>query len=134
MDDEIEKIAVNTVTQALQAEGWSVQSVESENRGFDLIARWDMPRELEGAEAYPPAAIRFIEVKGRSQVGTVGLTRNEYQTAQRLKGDYWLYVVYNCATQPEVHAIQDPAKLDWEPVRIIEHYQIGSKDVVGAEI
>src|SRR5207237_1317718 len=37
-DDEIERIAVRFVTGILEAEGWRVESVETENRGFDLIA------------------------------------------------------------------------------------------------
>jgi len=35
-------------------------------------------------------------VKGRAGVGVVALSENEYRTAQRLKADYWLYVVFNC--------------------------------------
>jgi len=41
----------------------------------------------------------------------VALSENEYRTTQRLKGDYWLYTVFNCAGTPELHAIQDPARL-----------------------
>ncbi len=29
-------------------------------------------------------------------IGEVALTTNEYKTAERLKNDYWLYVVFNC--------------------------------------
>jgi len=67
--------------------------------------------------------IRFIEVKGRAQRGTVALTPNEYKTAQRLGKDYWLYIVFNCATIPEIHTFQDPAvTLEWEKVVKVEHY------------
>ena len=38
-DDEIERIAIAFVTQHEKARGWQVESVESENRGFDLISR-----------------------------------------------------------------------------------------------
>mgnify|MGYP001233027515 CR=1 FL=1 len=46
------------------------------------------PQELH--PEYPNTAIevRFIEAKGRSQVGEVALTSNEYKTAERLKKDY----------------------------------------------
>jgi hypothetical protein len=76
--------------------------------------------------------VRFIEVKGRAGVGEIGLTTNEYKTAQRLKHDYFLYVVFNCATKPELHIIQDPAQLGWEPVRIIEHYHVGANEIIQA--
>jgi len=74
--------------------------------------------------------VRFIEVKGRSGVGQVALTRNEFMTAERLKGDYWLYVVYNCASTPELHRIQNPAQLQWQPWRSVEHYQLGADAIL----
>jgi nanoRNase/pAp phosphatase (c-di-AMP/oligoRNAs hydrolase) len=49
---------------------------------------------------------------------------NEFRTAQRLKKDYWLYVVFNCAGTPGINVVQDPAQLDWQPLVIIEHYQV----------
>jgi len=86
------------------------------NRGFDLISRKPHPEDPKTA-----VAVRFIEVKGRAAVSDVALTSSEHKTAQRLKDDFWLYVVYNCCGSPELHAIQDPAKLGWEPVVKVEH-------------
>ncbi len=60
----------------------------------------------------------------------MALTTNEYKTAERLKRDYWLYVVFNCALSPEVHTIQDPVKLDWQPYVKIEHYQLKAEDLL----
>jgi hypothetical protein len=74
-------------------------------------------------------AVRFIEVKGRAGVGDVLLSRHEHETAERLKQDFWLYVVYNCASQPEVNTIQDPARLDWQPVVKVEHYRAKAAEV-----
>ncbi len=119
-DREIEQIAVQAVIAYEQARGWQVESVESENRGFDLISRQPHPEDSKTA-----IAVRFIEVKGRSQVGPVALSANEYKTAQRMKEDYWLYVVFNCASQPEVRLVQNPAQLGWEPVVKVEHYRVG---------
>jgi superfamily II DNA or RNA helicase len=126
-DPEIEKIAVQAVTAYEEARGWRVQSVENESRGFDLISRKPHPED--------PATsieVRFIEVKGRSEVGEVALTTNEFKTAERLKKDYWLYVVFNCASTPEVNVIQDPARLGWEPVVKVEHYRVGAAEILGA--
>ena len=94
-DPEIEKIAVEAVTAHEKARGWNVQSVEEENRGFDLISRKPHPEDPETA-----VGVRFIEVKGRAQVGEIALTTNEYKTADRLKEDYWLYAVFNCGSEP----------------------------------
>ena len=124
-DDEVERIAVNAVIVFEEARGWKVESVEKDNRGFDLISR--MPHPEDPATAI---AVRFIEVKGRAGVGDVALTANEYKTAERLKNDYWLYAVFNCATTPQVRAIQDPVRLGWEPLVKVEHYFIGAEKIL----
>ncbi|MFP4102840.1 helicase-related protein [Coleofasciculus sp.] len=127
-DGEIERIAVEAVIASEQARGWRVVSVEQENRGFDLISRKPHPEDPETA-----IAVRFIEVKGRSSVGEIALTTNEYKTAERLKQDYWLYVVFNCATTPDVHPIQNPVKLGWEPLVKIEHYHVSAEKLLEVE-
>ena len=126
-DVEIERRAVQAVIAYEAAQGRVAVSVESENRGFDLISRRPHPEDPETA-----IEVRFIEVKGRAQVGEIALTANEYKTAARLKGDFCLYAVFNCATEPEIHVIRDPARLGWQPVRIIEHYHIGAKEILAA--
>lgn len=126
-DEEIERIAVAAVIAHEESEGREVESVESQNKGFDLISRLPHPEDPKTA-----MNVRFIEVKGRARVGEIGLTTNEYKTAERLKGDYFLYVVFNCAGVPEVHIVQDPARLGWEPVRIIEHYHVGAEKILEA--
>lgn len=118
-DDEIEQIAVRLAIAHEEARGWVVESVESENRGFDLISRRPHP---EDAKTF--IEVRFIEVKGRAGVGVVALSANEFHTAERLKTDYWLYVAFNCAGTAQLHVVQNPARLGWQPVMAVEHYQI----------
>ena len=125
-DDEIERIGVETAIRHEEARGWVVESVESENRGFDLISRRPHPEDPKTF-----VEVRFIEVKGRAGVGVVALSQNEYRTAERLKGDYWLYVVFNCAGTPQLHTVQNPARLGWQPVMAVEHYQISAATVLG---
>lgn len=127
-DPAIEKAAVNAVIAHEEARGWKVQSVESENRGFDLISRKPHPEDPSTA-----IEVRFIEVKGRAAIGEVALTTNEYKTADRLKKDFWLYVVFNCATQSEIHIIQDPVRLGWKPIVQVEHYHVGANEILKAE-
>jgi hypothetical protein len=123
-DEEIERIAVQFAIAHEEARGWQVESVETENRGFDLISRRPHPEDPKTF-----IEVRFIEVKGRAGVGIVAVSANEYQTAQRLKSDYWLYVVFNCGGTPQIHTIQDPARLGWQPVVAVEHYQVGAGEV-----
>jgi superfamily II DNA or RNA helicase len=126
-DYETERIAVEAVMAYERARGWEPVSVEYENRGFDLISRRPHPEDPQTA-----IEVRFIEVKGRSTVGEVALTANEYKTAQRLKKDYWLYVVFNCASKPEINLIQHPAELDWKPIVKIEHYRLNMNSLRAA--
>ena len=126
-DDEIEHIAIQAVIAHEEARGWQVESVEKDNRGFDLISHRPHPEDPKTA-----LEVRFIEVKGRAAVGDVALTDNEFKTAQRLKTDYWLYVVYECAQVPRVHLVHDPARLDWEPIVKVEHYTVGASEILEA--
>ena len=118
-DPEIERIAVQFAIKHEEAEGRVVESVETENRGFDLISRKPHPEDPKTA-----IDVRFIEVKGRADTGDIALTSNEYNTAKRLKKDYYLYIVLHCATAPSLNIFQDPAILDWQPIVKVEHYRL----------
>ena len=126
-DEEIERIAVEAVIAHETARGWVVESVEKDNRGFDLISRRLHPEDPKTA-----LEVRFIEVKGRVGVGEVALTGNEYKTAERLKNDYWLYVVFNCGSKAQMHIVQNPATLGWEPIVRVEHYHVGAAAIMCA--
>lgn len=128
-DDEIERIAVQAVIAHEEARGWQVESVEEQNRGFDLISRKPHPEDPKTC-----IEVRFIEVKGRAGVGEVALTTNEYQTAARLKKDFWLYVVFDCGSTPTLHLVHDPARLGWEPVVMVEHYHVGAAEILKADM
>jgi hypothetical protein len=127
-DEEIERIAVEEVIRHETERGWLVESVEKDNRGFDLISRKPHPHDNKTF-----ADVRFIEVKGRVAVGEIGVSENEYKTADRLKTDYWLYVVFNCGTKPELHLIQDPSRLGWKPVVQVAHYHVGPQAILNGE-
>src|SRR5207249_5707364 len=128
-DDEIERIAVEIATRHEEARGWQVESVEDQNRGFDLISRRPHPEDPKTF-----IEVRFIEVKGRAGVGEIALTANEYHTAERLKNDYWLYVAFNCASKPELHLVQDPIRLAWKPIVTVEHYHVPGIEILEAEL
>jgi superfamily II DNA or RNA helicase len=123
-DETIERRAIEEAMRYERSRGWQVESVESENRGFDLISR--SPDALG-------QKVRFIEVKGRASIGAVALTDNEYKTAERLKDDYWLYVVYNCAVSPELHSIKDPTRMNWVPRVRVEHYLVNPESILTFE-
>jgi hypothetical protein len=116
-DPEIERIAVETAMEYERSQGRKPVSVEAENCGWDLTS-------LHGGQV-----ARYIEAKGRSGVGGVALTPNEWIKAQRFGKDYWLYVVVNCRTKPELHIIQDPAsKLSPREEVSVVRYMISRED------
>ncbi len=110
-DPTVEAIAMREAMAYEEAHGWTPEDVSQENRGFDLLSR-----ERGGP------GVRFIEVKGRAASGPIALTANEYRTAKRLGEDFWLYAVFDCASNPRLVRVQDPARLGWEPVVTVEHY------------
>lgn len=93
---EIERIGMAHATRHEEAQGCTVEDVSAENLGFDIRSKT------------PDGKIRCIEVKARAGRAPIVLTANEWFKAKQLKDDYFLYVVLNAATQPELHIIQDP--------------------------
>lgn len=116
-DPEVERIAVEVSKRHEVEQGRLPVSVEGENCGWDLTS-------LRGGEVD-----RYIEVKGRAGVGDVALTPNEWIKAQRFGDQYWLYVVTNCKSKPELHLIRNPAtKLTPKEEVSVVRYMIGVED------
>lgn len=102
-DGQSEWVAMGHVQRLLEADGWTVEDVHTEGRGYDLEARRH-------------SQIRQIEVKGvAADAGSQGvrMTGNEVLIATQHRGTYWLYVVDQCsAGQGRLFgAYQDPATL-----------------------
>lgn len=117
-DLEVERVAMEVALRYERERGWQPEDVSQENRGFDILSRY-----LESGQ------VRFIEVKGRATRSTIALTPNEYKTASRLRKDYWLYVVFDCATKPRLITVQDPCRLRWLPIMQVERYQIEPEEI-----
>lgn len=66
-------------------------------------------------------------------MGEVLLSNNEYLMAQRMRGEYWLYVAFNCAAAPELHIARDPAQLGWQPLGQVSHYHIGAQALIAEQ-
>jgi len=97
-DKEIEAIAMTVAMEYERKCARNPSDVSAENLGFDIRSQ-DESGEL-----------RYIEVKGRAGVGSIWLTPNEWHMAQRFGSDYWLYIVANATSRPQLHLVQDPAK------------------------
>ena len=106
-DADVEAIAVRVACAYEESFGAEVKDVsrpELARRvglpdwpGFDLLSlRFDAER-------------RAIEVKGRAGSGGIEMSENEWAKACNLRAEYWLYVVYDCATpRPRLVRVCDP--------------------------
>jgi SNF2 family DNA or RNA helicase len=97
-DAEIEAMGMKIAMKYERENGRTPEDVSSQNLGFDI-------RSID-----KDGTARYIEVKARAEVGDVALTQNEWFKAQRFKDDYYLYVVFNASSKPELYVIQNPAQ------------------------
>lgn len=86
-EHDSELIAMVLVMRTLQQEGWKVDDVHSQNRGYDLYA-------VKGPNR------RLVEVKGvwgSAASNGIRMTGNEVLIATQHRGEFWLYVVDQCS-------------------------------------
>jgi hypothetical protein len=95
--EEIEKIGMKIAMEYEKSQGREPEDVSKENLGYDIRSKGKNE-------------IRYIEVKTRKDEGPVALTLNEKNYAERFKEQYWLYVVYNAVSNPELLIINNPAE------------------------
>jgi superfamily II DNA or RNA helicase len=98
-----EMVSMRRVQQTLEDDGWGVDDVHTEGRGYDLEARRN-------------SQVRHVEVKGvlgSAASDGIRMTGNEILIATQQRKDYWLYVIDQCANgQGRLFgAYQDPATL-----------------------
>jgi len=98
-DAQVEAEGMRVAMEYEQKQGRIPEDVSAQNLGFDIRSK-DL---LSGT-------VRYIEVKARARSGAVALTQNEWFKAQRFGNEYYLYVVFNAATNPELHIIPNPAE------------------------
>ena len=96
---DAEIVALETVIKYERERGAQVEDVSDPQlmRGFDLESR------------RPDGEVRYIEVKGRTGMTSVELTRNEWTQAENHQNRYWLYTVYHCeSANPKLYRCQNP--------------------------
>ncbi len=110
---ETEMTAMRVVMEYETAQGRQVEDVHEKNLGYDITSL-----DLASGE------LRLIEIKGlAAATGSILLTPNERRVAEDRRECYWLYVVTNCASRPELQKpIEDPARFSWREVTKVQHY------------
>jgi len=117
-DPDVEQVGMRVAMEYERGQGRVPEDVAAENLGFDV-------RSIEPETRRK----RYIEVKARAGVGPVALTQNEWFKAQRFGEDYYLYVVLNAATRPELYIIQDPAAKLQPEERVEVRYLVPVGDI-----
>ena len=100
---DAEMVALETVVKYEQEHGAQIEDVSDPRlmKGFDLESR------------RPNGEVRYIEVKGRTGMASVDLTRNEWKQAENHQDRYWLYTVYHCeSASPKMYRCQNPHEKD----------------------
>ena len=110
---ETEMTAMRAVMEYEAAQGRQVFDVHEKNLGYDVTSL-----DTESGQ------LRLIEVKGLAAAsGTILLSPNERRVAEDRRDCYWLYVVTNCAAEPQLQEpIPDPARFPWHEVSKVQHY------------
>jgi len=97
-DPNVEKVGMEIAMKFEAAEGRFPIDVSKENRGFDILSK-----------DQDDNTVRYIEVKSRSKIGPVTLTRNELFKSRCIGDDFYLYVVWNTGHGHDLRIIQNPA-------------------------
>ena len=105
--------AMRVVTQYEQDHGRQVEDVHEKNLGYDITSLDPKSGQM-----------RLIEVKGlAASTGPILLTPNERRVAEDRQDCYWLYVVTNCAAEPQLQEpIPDLVQFPWHAVEKVQHY------------
>jgi superfamily II DNA or RNA helicase len=118
-DELIEQTGMDYVMNYERAQGRQPEDISKnyDGSGFDIRSTDPLSGEL-----------RRIEVKSRVSEGEfVELTPNEWLQARRHAESYWLYVVWNCASDPYLITIQNPAQALANVIQeqvVIEGYRV----------
>ena len=110
-----ERTAMRVVMEYEAARGCQVDDVHTQNLGYDVTSLHRQSGEL-----------RLIEVKGLAAArGDILLSPNERRVAEDRPDCFWLYVVTNCAGEPQLQEpIANPAQFPWHEESKVQHYRL----------
>ena len=117
-DPETEMTAMGVVMDHETALGRQVEDIHEKDLGYDVTSL-----DLRSGE------LRLIEIKGlKGAAGSILLTPNERRVAEDRPDCYWLYVVTDCGSEPQLQEpIRNPARFPWHEVTKVEHFWLDVK-------
>ena len=80
----------------------------------------------------PDGEVRYIEVKGHQKTGDIILYYTEWQTAHRMRDEFYIYVVDYALTEPQLTTYRDPVGQGIEPEERVVEYRISKAQLMAA--
>lgn len=118
----IEMAAMNVVMEYERQSGREPVDVSKTGVGYDIRS-----------EA-PDGSVRYIEVKGHTATGDVTLYYTEWQTAHRMREEFFIYVVDHALTAPSLWIVQDPVGRGVEPTEKVVEYHVSLAQLQAAAV
>ena len=113
----VELAAMQVATEHERSQGRTPVDVSKTGVGYDVRS--------EG----PDGEVRYIEVKGHATTGDVILYYTEWQTANRMREEFFIYNVENALTEPKLWIVQDPVGKGIQPTQRVVEYQIRAEQL-----
>ena len=108
-----ELAAMRVVMDYEEAHGRTPVDVSKTGCGYDI--------KSVGAD---PSDVRYIEVKGHATTGDVSLYYTEWQMANRMRDEFFIYEVEHALSQPALRILRDPVGCGIEPEVKVVQYKI----------
>jgi hypothetical protein len=113
----LEKAAMDFVMQWERDHGRGPEDVHKTGVGYDI--------KSTGSDG----EVRYIEVKGHNTSGDVRLYYTEWQTAHRMRDEFYIYEVDYVLTAPKLRITQDPVGKGLQPREIVVEYLIKAEEI-----
>ncbi|TMB94083.1 MAG: DUF3883 domain-containing protein, partial [Chloroflexi bacterium] len=78
--------------------------------------------------------VRYIEAKGRAAEANVTLYYTEWQTANRMRDEFFIYYVTDPLKSPKLWIIQDPVGRGLEPEERIVEYRFEADQLLAVAV
>ncbi len=115
-----EKAAMEHTMRHERDHGWTPVDVSRQGVGHDVKS------------VGPDGEVRYIEVKGHQKTGDIILYYTEWQTAHRMRAEFYIYVVDYALTEPQLTIYRDPVGLGIEPEERVVEYRISQEQLRAA--
>ena len=115
-----EKAAMEFTMRHEREHGWTPIDMSKQGVGYDVRSTG------------PDGEFRYIEVKGHQATGDIILYYTEWQTANRMRDEFYIYVVDHALTEPTLTIYRDPVGLGIEPEERVVEYRISAEQLRAA--